>query len=71
MSVINSEHDYNASIARYEEIKYAVKGTNEHKEKMSLVHIITAYEKSTFNLPDVSPIELAEIRSNDFGFQSL
>jgi len=70
MNSIKTMNDYNSSIARYEEVKYAIKGTDEHKEKMLLVHLIAHHERSTFALPEISPVELAEIRLKDFSFQS-
>jgi HTH-type transcriptional regulator/antitoxin HigA len=67
--LIDTEQEYNTAIARYEEVKYAAKGTEEHKEKMLLVHLIAEYEKSISDLPDVDPVELIKIRLDDFGFK--
>jgi HTH-type transcriptional regulator/antitoxin HigA len=67
--LIDSEQEYNAAINRYEEVKYAVKGTEEHKEKMLLAHLIAEYEKSISDLPEVDPVELIKIRLDDFGFK--
>ena len=68
--LIEKEQEYNTAIARYEEVKYAPKGTNEHKEKMLLVHIIAEYENSTWDLPEVDPIEMIKIRMDDFGYKA-
>ncbi|HEY4325395.1 MAG TPA: XRE family transcriptional regulator [Mucilaginibacter sp.] len=68
--LIENENDYNRSIARYEEIKYAAKGSDEHKEKMLLVHLIGEYENSIFDLPEVDPIEMIKIRMDDFGYKA-
>ncbi len=67
--LIQTEDDYKTAIARYEEVKYSLKGTEEHKEKMLLVHLISEYEKATSILPEVDPIELIKIRMEDFGFK--
>lgn len=55
---------------RYEEVKYSVKETLEHKDKLLLVHLIENYESSTSILPDVNPIEMIKIRMEDFGYKS-
>jgi HTH-type transcriptional regulator/antitoxin HigA len=68
--LIENEQEYNIAIARYEEVKYAAKGTNEHKEKMLLVHIIAEYENSIWDLPEVDPIEMIKIRMDDFGYKA-
>ena len=68
--LIENEQEYNTAIARYEEVKYAAKGTNEHKEKMLLVHIIAEYENSIWDLPEVDPIEMIKIRMDDFGYKA-
>ena len=67
--LIENTHEYNDAVARYEQVKFAVKGTNEHKEKMLLVHIIAEYEKSIIDLPEVDPVELIKIRLEDFGYK--
>lgn len=68
--LIENEQQYNAVLTRYEEVKYAAKGTNEHKEKMLLVHIIAEYENSIWDLPEVDPIEMIKIRMDDFGYKA-
>lgn len=68
--LVESDEDYKNAINRYEEIKYASIGTNEHKEKMLLVHLIATYEKANSSLPDVNPIEMIKIRMEDFGYKS-
>jgi HTH-type transcriptional regulator/antitoxin HigA len=67
--LIDSEQEYDIAINRYEVVKYAVKGTEEHKEKMLLAHLIAEYEKSISDLPEVDPVELIKIRLDDFGFK--
>jgi HTH-type transcriptional regulator/antitoxin HigA len=68
--LIENELEYNKATARYEEVKYAAKRTNEHKEKMLLVHIIADYENSIWDLPEVDPIEMIKIRMDDFGYKA-
>lgn len=68
--LIESEQDYEKVTARYEEIKRAPKGTEEHKEKLLLVHLISEYENARWDLPEVDPVELIKIRMEDFGYKS-
>lgn len=68
--LLENEEDYNAAITRYEQLKRAPKGTEEHKEKMLLVYLIAAYEKGLGDLPDVDPIEIIKIRMRDFGYNA-
>ena len=68
--LLESEEDYNAATQRYEQLKYAEKGTEEHKEKMLLVHLISTYEENLWDLPEVNPIEMIKIRMDDFGYNA-
>lgn len=68
--LIENKQEHNQAVARYEEIKYALKGTLEHREKMLLVHLISEYEKETSELPEVDPIEMIKIRMEDFGYNN-
>ncbi len=68
--LIESEQEYNKATARYEKIKRAPKGSEEHKEKLLLVHLISEYEKIEWDLPEVDPVELIKIRMEDFGYKS-
>jgi HTH-type transcriptional regulator/antitoxin HigA len=67
--LIETEHDYDVALARYQEVKYAERGSSEHKEKLLLVHLISDYEERTSELPDVNPIEMIKIRMKDFGYK--
>jgi len=67
--LIDSEQEYNNATARYEQVKYAAKNTEQHKEKLLLVHLISEYENSVVNLPEVDPVELIKIRLDDFGYK--
>jgi HTH-type transcriptional regulator/antitoxin HigA len=68
--LIETEQEYNTVTARYEEVKYAAKGSDEHKEKMLLVHLIAEYENSIWDFPEVDPIEMIKIRMEDFGYKA-
>lgn len=68
--LIESEQGYQEATARYEEIKYAPVGSDEHKEKLLLVHLISEYEKLLWDLPEADPVELIKIRMEDFGYKS-
>ena len=67
--LIDSEQEYNNAINRYEDVKHTAKGTEEHKEKMLLIHLIAEYENSISDLPEVDPVELIKIRLDDFGYK--
>ncbi len=67
--LIETEQEYEDAIARYEEIKYATTGA-DHKEKLLLVHLIQEYENSTWDLPEVDPVEMIKIRMEDFGYKA-
>jgi HTH-type transcriptional regulator/antitoxin HigA len=68
--LIDNDSDYNRVTARYEELKNAAKGTDEHKEKMLLVSLIEKYESNLWDLPEVDPIEMIKIRMEDFGYKA-
>lgn len=68
--LLDSEEEYARAVARYEEVKPSKQGTEEHKEKMLLVHLITVYESKQWDLPDVDPVEMIKIRMEDFGFNA-
>ncbi len=68
--LIESEEDFDRAIARYELLKIAEKGSDEHKEKMLLIHLIAAYENKLWDLPEVDPVEMIKIRMEDFGYNA-
>jgi len=68
--LIETEQEYNDAVAKYEEIKYASPGTEAHKEKLLLVHLIENYESNLWDLPQVDPIEMIKIRMDDFGYKA-
>lgn len=68
--VIENEKEYKEATERFEEIREAKKGTQEYKEKLLLVHLVSEYEKKQWSLPEVDPIEMIKIRMEDFGYSA-
>lgn len=68
--LIESEQDYQEALHRYQAIKRARKGSEDHKEKLLLAHLISEYDKKNTTLPEVDPIEMIKIRMQEFGFKS-
>jgi HTH-type transcriptional regulator / antitoxin HigA len=66
--LIESKADYTKATNRYEEIREAKKGSDEHKEKLLLAYLINQYEKKQWSIPEVDPIEMIKIRMEDFGY---
>jgi HTH-type transcriptional regulator/antitoxin HigA len=69
--LIENEKDYQKATNRYEQVREAVKGTSEHKEKLLLAFLISDYEKKLWDLPELDPIELIKIRMEDFGYKPI
>lgn len=69
--LIGTKQEYENSLARYQEIKYVLPNSNEHKEKLLLAHLIAEYEEKTSELPQVDPVELIKIRMKDFSYKSV
>jgi HTH-type transcriptional regulator/antitoxin HigA len=67
--LIETEKEYNETVARYEQIKNSTAGA-EYKEKLLLVHLIENYENNLWDLPEVNPVEMIKIRMNDFGYKA-
>ena len=67
--LIENKGDYNKAVSRFEEIKKAKKGTEEHKEKLLLAFLINQYEEKQWDLPEVDPIEFIKIRMEEFGYK--
>ena len=67
--LINNDTEYQAAVKRYEDIREAVKGSQEHKEKLLLAFLINQYEEKKWNLPELDPIELIKVRMEDFGYK--
>ena len=68
--LLENEIDYNKASWRFEEIKYAKKGSTNHKEKMLLAFLIDEYGKKYSTLPEIDPIEFIKIRMEDFGYKA-
>jgi HTH-type transcriptional regulator/antitoxin HigA len=66
---VETEEEYDEAMARFEVIRFAKKGTIEHREKILLAHIISEYEKRTYKFEEVDPIEFIKIRMEDFGYK--
>ena len=66
--LIESKDDYEIAAKRYEEVREAVKGTDEHKEKLLLAFLINQYESKVWDVPEVDPIEMIKIRMEDYGY---
>jgi HTH-type transcriptional regulator / antitoxin HigA len=67
--LIETEEEYEKALTRYDEVKYAAKGSEEHKEKMLLVHLICQYESLHDIEVEVDPVEVIKIRMEDFGYK--
>jgi HTH-type transcriptional regulator/antitoxin HigA len=66
---IENEAEYEKMRKRFQEIKYAKRGTILHREKMLLVTLLNHYEKKISILPELDPIEYIKIRMEDFGYK--
>jgi HTH-type transcriptional regulator/antitoxin HigA len=67
--LIENKKNYDEAVNRYEQIKEAKKGTDEHKEKLLLAFLINQYEEQQWDMPDVDPIEFIKIRMEEFGYK--
>lgn len=67
--LIETEKDYQKAAARYEEIREAGKGSDEHREKQLLAFLINHYEEQLWEMPTIDPIELIKIRMEEFGYK--
>ncbi len=67
--LIENNTGYQKATKRYEEVRQALKGSSNHKEKLLLAFLIAAYEKELWDLPELDPIELIKIRMEDFGYK--
>ena len=68
--LLENEADYKRAVERYEEVREAKKGTEEHKEKQLLALLINRYEEDLWEIPAVDPIELIKIRMEEFGYKA-
>jgi HTH-type transcriptional regulator / antitoxin HigA len=68
--LIDNKMEYQQAIDRYEQIREAKKGSDEHKEKLLLSFLINQYEEKQWGIPPVDPIEMIKIRMEDFGYSA-
>jgi HTH-type transcriptional regulator/antitoxin HigA len=68
--LLENEADYERAVERYEEVREAKKGTEEHKEKQLLALLINRYEEDLWEIPAVDPVELIKIRMEEFGYKA-
>lgn len=66
---LENEKEYEKAMSRFQEIKYAKKGSLAHREKMLLVTLISIYENKHYSLGEIDPIEFIKIRMEDFGYK--
>jgi len=66
--IIENEKEYQEATQRFEAIREAPKGTQEYRENILLVHLISVYELKQWSLPEFDPIEMIKIRMKDFGY---
>ena len=67
--IIENENEYKKAVNRYEEIREAPRGTEDHKEKLLLAFLINQYEENQWDLGEIDPIELIKIRMEEFGYK--
>jgi len=67
---LETEKEYRKAMDRFEEIRFAKKGTTAFREAMLLITLISEYEKKHFSLGEVDPIEFIKIRMEDFGYKA-
>lgn len=68
--LIENETNYKKAIHRYEQLREAKKGTPNHKEKMSLAHLINKYENAKWAPFEMDEFEIMEIREKEFTYQT-
>src|SRR5690554_882316 len=68
--LLETEVDYKAATKRYEQLNDAEEGSEAHREKMLLVHLIADYENRQWESPEVDPVEMIKIRMEDFGYNA-
>lgn len=68
--LIENEVDYQKAVSRYEAIREAAKNSPEFKEKQLLAFLISHYEESLWEMPEVDPVELIKIRMEEFGYKA-
>ena len=67
---LENKKEYEKAMSRFQEIKYAKKGSIAYREAMLLVTLINVYEKKHYSLGEIDPIEFIKIRMEDFGYKA-
>ena len=67
---LENEKEYEKAMSRFQEIKYAKKGSIAYREAMLLVTLLNVYEKKHYSLGEIDPIEFIKIRMEDFGYKA-
>ncbi len=67
--LIENDKDYRKAVNRYEQIRDSKRGSEEHKEKMLLVHLINKYENTKWPAFEMDPVEIIKIRMEEFGYK--
>ncbi len=62
---ITTEDHYERAISRYEKVKKAPVGSDEHAKKMQLANVISAYENEQWDLPELDQAESMKIWTED------
>ncbi len=68
--VLETNADYERAVARYEKIRQAPEKSDDYREKQLLVLLISDYEKRLWDLEDLDPIDLINIRLKEYGMQA-
>lgn len=68
--LIENGADYEKAVTRYEQIREAEKGSVEYKERQLLILLVSKYEESLWEMPEVDPVEFIKIRMEEFGYKS-
>ncbi|MEO6136171.1 MAG: transcriptional regulator [Ginsengibacter sp.] len=68
--LIENDASYKKVVARYEELRDSVKGSDDHKEKMLLVLLMKKYQETRWPIPDMDPVEIIKIRMEEFGYKA-
>lgn len=68
--ILETEAEFKAAMARYEEVRESKKGTQEYREWELLTLLVSKYGEERWNkdMPELDPIELIKIRMEDFGY---
>ena len=67
MRAIRTEEDYEAALARIEELFYAEESTSEEEELNILVELVVVYEDLNYPIGPPNPIAAIEFRMEQAG----